>query len=419
MKKIRLIAFLTMLVMMTLMISTVSFAQEPIKSSEKEIISIEDATLTEDGYVAVTRGDFEVEAEVSEGATYKVYYDAECTEEVEDEELFVYSEEPTVTAYIVVTAEDGTKAAPVKITVTLSEDGIYVKDASIISADGSSIQFLTLEKDVKKVTLEIEAKNCTYKLYADQYRTIKASNVVNLDSAATMLLAEIEYSDGEDGEAVIIITSERSPIKFKDADKIPGWAKEYVDYINEGGFGLIQGDTNKNFNPKNGMTRYEIAAIACRLSGVDASQFATVKLDYTDKITDWALNYVKAVTSLGIMSGNLMPDGTVEFGGNKTTTRAQLARILIELDYIGSEESVLEDYNDFKEDLDIQFDEFEFEDADDIEKWAEPYVKMAVCNGYFEGSDENGKLYINSKNDILRQEMAVVLAKRYGMSAEE
>ena len=50
---------------------------------------------------------------------------------------------------------------------------------------------------------------------------------------------------------------------FNDKEQISDWA---VDYVNTAvTLGLVKGDDNKNFNPKNGTTRAEAAVVLYRL----------------------------------------------------------------------------------------------------------------------------------------------------------
>lgn len=53
------------------------------------------------------------------------------------------------------------------------------------------------------------------------------------------------------------------PASFRDAGSISGWAFESVDRMRQ--TGLLNGDENGNFNPKNGATRAEAATVFMRL----------------------------------------------------------------------------------------------------------------------------------------------------------
>ena len=384
-----------------------------VKSNKAELISIAGATAGDNGYTASAVSSFKVDAAVSAGATYTVYADANLSTPVADNAVAV-ADEP-VTVYVVVTAEDGvTTSAPVAVTVTKMNVKFEVVDA--VNNEGGYV--VEVEKDAKSYELKFVTENCTYELFADNKLTVPASATVNFDSAAVTLYAKVSYPDNTSEAFSVTAVSERTATAYTDAAKIPGWAKVYVDALNATGYGFIRGDEKGNFNAANGMTRYEIAAIATRLLGVDASQFKNVKLEYADNIAPWAENYVKAVTALGIMTGSKNAAGKLEFNGQGTTTRAQLAKIIVDVNFIanGSAVTSLEYYNANKEVVDAAYEKFAFADDAKVANWAKPYVRLAVYAEYFRGSVVNGKNYINANDNILRQEIAVVICEYAGIT---
>ena len=384
-----------------------------VKSNKAELISIAGATAGDDGYTVNAVNDFKVDATVSAGATYTVYADENLSTPVADNTV-VIGEEP-VTVYVVVTAEDGvTTSKPVAVTVTKINATFSVVDATL----NEGIYLVEVEKDAKSTELKFVAENCTYELFADSKLTVKASATVNFDSAAATIYAKVTYPDNTSEVFTVTAVSERTATAYTDAAKIPGWAKVYVDALNNTGYGFIRGDEKGNFNAANGMTRYEIAAIATRLLGVDATQFKDVKLEYADAIAGWAENYVKAVTALGIMTGSKNAAGKLEFNGQATTTRAQLAKIIVDINFIanGSAVSSVEYYNAHKAEVDAAYNKFAFADEAQVANWAKPYVRLAVFAEYFRGSVVNGKNYFNANNNILRQEIAVVICEYAGIA---
>lgn len=75
---------------------------------------------------------------------------------------------------------------------------------------------------------------------------------------------------------------------------------EAVAYVNEAG--IMVGDNNGNFNPYKTVNRAEMAAIVCRMLGVDKD--LSTATNFTDvPVTYWANKYVGKAASLGIVNG--------------------------------------------------------------------------------------------------------------------
>lgn len=83
----------------------------------------------------------------------------------------------------------------------------------------------------------------------------------NITRAETMVvLARIEK---EKGTYIAPVDVNKTLSVYKDASKVPAWAKEEVAWAVEKG--LIKGDEKGNINMKNNITRAETAVILCRL----------------------------------------------------------------------------------------------------------------------------------------------------------
>jgi len=128
----------------------------------------------------------------------------------------------------------------------------------------------------------------------------------------------------------ISVISMRTPMKYRDDNAIADWARVYVNYCNELGYGIIQGDQNHNANPNSPLTRYEIALIAARMLGTDTTLFSSAKLPYKDGIAKWAKSGVSAMTTLGIISGHKV-EKEFYYHGDDNVTREQVAKIMVEL----------------------------------------------------------------------------------------
>lgn len=387
---------------------------EKEQNTEAVLYSIEGAVQDGDGYTATARKQFVVNPTVSIGATFKVFADSSCSQLIENNTVVLAGD---TTVYIIVTSESGTNvSAPIALNIKRSDDGISVAGATIDQND-PSLYTVKLADNLKTATLDITVKNATYKLYADKKLTTAASNVLALDQGTTYIYAVVTYTDGESETVTIKVVSNRSSVSYNDASSIPGWAKTYIDKLNASGTGIIQGDDLGNFNASNSMTRYEIAAIAVRLLGIDATQYSGVTLAYTDQIASWAENYVKAVTALGIMGGSDDLNGNLIFDGKGNTTRSQLAKIVVELSFLDNEmtQTVDQYYIANQQAVDSRYNSFDFADEASVQDWAKTYVKLAVYAEYFNGSEIDGRNYISGKDNIKRSEIAAVCTRYLGL----
>ncbi len=209
----------------------------------------------------------------------------------------------------------------------------------------------------------------------------------------------------------ISVISMRTPMEYRDDHLIADWARVYVNYCNELGYGIIQGDQNRNANPNNPLTRYEIATIAARMLGTDTSLFASSKLPYADSIASWAKSGVNAMTALGVINGHKV-DKELHYLGNDNVTREQVAKIMVELALLreGSKKTAAKLYKENQKAYDKAL--AAFADTKSISSWAVPYMALAVSHYKFlSGSKENGGIYLNPTKNITRQEMTAIVAR--------
>lgn len=304
--------------------------------------------------------------------------------------------------------------------------------SEVINVEGINYQTATieLENDVTEYMLNVSAyAGYNFAYVVPQTLEIILANgpiKVNLNQKSTSLLCmvmtdvatidpsvfESEDFDPENPDieiymslVQIIITSPRTPTEYADADEIASWAKPAIDKLNNEGYGILIGDDNKNFNPKNNITRYELAVVAAKLAGLDPQYFDDAELLYSDDIASWALPYVKCVTELGIMVGQ-ENDGLLYFNGQLSTTRQEFCKVITDL--AATDENY--DYTTNPGPYDEAFAKAGFEDEADVSAWAIPYVKVAYYAGFINGADNNGKLYLNPKANITRQEVSVIIS---------
>lgn len=173
-----------------------------------------------------------------------------------------------------------------------------------------------------------------------------------------------------------------SAAQVNDYNKISGYAKEAVQALVDQG--VIQGDTNGNFNPLNTVTRAQAAEIFTKALELEANGDVNFK---DVKAGAWYYNSIAAVVANGIFEGV----SATEFAPNKSLTRSEAAKILVEA--FG---------------LEGEADLSQFADASQVKPWAKKYLEIAVANGVFEGTDANK---LNPNNSITRQDFALVFKR--------
>lgn len=165
---------------------------------------------------------------------------------------------------------------------------------------------------------------------------------------------------------------------FPDVDENAVYA-EAVEYVNE--IGIMQGDTQGNFNPEKNVTRAQMAVIVCRMFGETenltvSNRFSDVKADY------WANTSISKAAELGIIGG--YGDGT--FRPDNTVTYEQAVAMVIRA--VGGEE-VAKEYGGYPD-------------------------------GYLLAAEENGfldQISANRGGPFSRSNVAVILYNYYMMSS--
>ncbi len=383
---------------------------------------------------------FEVIANLeNNNASYAVYYDKACTSVCKNN--IVSIKDYNFTAYLKVTSADksvskvytlkfvtttpdltaGDELAEKYYTfenATLIEDGVYYIDA----ADNLSEYVLKLKM------LNNANANTTYKAFTDASHTMNLTDEVNntqqltvdIVAKTTTVYYRIYVKSGsvnlQSDNVKVIINSKRPVVTYKDTNKMPSWSIKQIQYLNEQGYGYFIGDTNGNFNPTNNISRFEVAAVAVRLLGINEQLYKSVILPFNDDIPNWASNYVKACYKLNIVNGK----SQTLFDGQAATTREEFCKIIVSTISIltGETENAVTIYANNQADIDAVYNAKGFADNDKVSNWAKPYVRLAVAKyGVLSGSADNGKLNINPKNDISRQEVAIILANYNGYKA--
>lgn len=111
--------------------------------------------------------------------------------------------------------------------------------------------------------------------------------------------------------------------KYLDDTKIANWAKDEVYYLKLKN--LMVGSNNK-FNPKNNITRQEVAVLLYNIYGKPVNTKNTTRYSDDKKIANWAKDEVYALRELGIMVGS-----NNTFNPTKTITRQEIAVAIVNL----------------------------------------------------------------------------------------
>ncbi len=380
---------------------------------------------------------------VSDQATFKLYSDYNCTKELKSTTL-VLTKRDTV-AYMKVTSADGENTEIVKLSITSAliasddtpvEDILYeIKDA-VEDDNIAELYTITVPANTSKYTLNVNVKDqmyaaTTFAAFADPACSIRLAPESPINTPIEIALTGrntrvyfriyVKKDMGDGGTPagiktqypVLDIVSPRSKVTYKDQSKIANWAADEIAYLNDNGFGYFVGDANGNFNAASSINRYEVAVVVAKILGVNAEHYKTKRNPFYDEIPKWAHPYVVAVKELGIMSGK---DGNM-FAGNDPTTRQEFARIIAgTLAILNCETGTIDEiYEKNKTLVDFDYAQYTFVDEKDVAKWAASAIKLSVS--YYKvmsGSAENGKLYLNPKKAITRQEVAVLVANLSG-----
>lgn len=184
----------------------------------------------------------------------------------------------------------------------------------------------------------------------------------------------------ENGETII---DESENLK-----KVSTWAVDSVEYVKTKGW--MVGKENKDFYPKDKLTRAEFATIIVRI--LQLENYKANIYNYIDTAGHWAENYISLVSAAGYMEGY----ENSNFKPEKYITREEVAKVLSNMK--------------IKEDLNIQKKEnVIFNDIKEMD-WSYEYIikiaKKGIIKGYEDGS-------FKPKKEISREEMAVILMRAF------
>ncbi len=377
-------------------------------------------------------------------AKWALYEDAACKTKINGTAVLL--KQHTTEVYLKVVSADQSSVNVVKLTIISSNfkdesaGGVTriftIKDA--VAVEGTTNHFIiNATPGITKYALSITASDKAFAEsnyliagdYEHKYRytstdpnpNISQKTVLPITGRNNVFYIRIWAVKGGEGYAtedyvVTVVSPRKTVTNYSDYSKIASWAKGHVDYLNKNGYAYFIGDEKKQFNPTQGITRFEVAAVVCRLLGVDPQSYIGTRHLFSDEIPKWADPYVKAVYAMGIMNGKEI----TKFDGYAKTTRQEFARVIVGTIAFSRGEGTVDDlYTTYKSAVDYEYSKYTFADQKDVASWAESALKLAVAHyKIMNGSPKNGKLYLYPKNEISRQEVAVVVATYSGYKAK-
>lgn len=128
------------------------------------------------------------------------------------------------------------------------------------------------------------------------------------------MLKKVAYYMGAGILAVALLICPALASSFPDVADDAVYA-EAAEYLNE--VGIMQGDTQGNFNPNKNVTRAQMAAIICRMLG-ETESLEKTETNFSDvPASYWASGYIAKAAELGVIGGyqdgSFKPDNTVTY----------------------------------------------------------------------------------------------------------
>ena len=292
---------------------------------------------------------------------------------------------------------NGTVTITSKSGLVTTQSELYVydtPDSITVYADGEEIKELKIP-DGTALTLSAEAYVGSAKLIADEslFSFTPDGEIGTIENNIFTARADANK------KGTITVTAGKTtaeiPVrvtgKYVFEDVAEHWARDMI--VELATVGAVNGyDTDEGlfFKPDNSITRGEFAVMLAGFMGLDTEEYKDAESVFTDEIPAWAEPSVKALNSLGYVSGKETDQGLVYAPSDKIT-RAEVAAI------IGRTLDLLEEET-----------ELAFEDAADIPEWAKSYVARLAAVGIISGYEDNT---VRPINEVTRAEAVTMLYK--------
>jgi len=283
-----------------------------LKSGEAKVLSVENATAKGDGFEASAATTFVVKPTVSAGAGYKVFTDAACTTLLANNTITMGTAD--VTVYIVVTAENGTVAKPVALTV---------KKSATDPAPKPPVDDVEI-KDTSKIFTDVKAKGW-YKEYVDYAVAYGIFSGTSSDKfSPDNNITRAQFVQVLANLAGVDTSNRNVTTSFKD---VPAkkWYTAAVKWASDNK--IVNGLGDGKFGPEQNVTREQMCVMLVNFAKFTNITLKSVeaKANFADdaKISSWAKAAVYACQQADIVNGK----GENKFDPAGTGTRAEASVI--------------------------------------------------------------------------------------------
>ncbi len=288
-----------------------------------------------------------------------------------------------------------------------------VPGATVVkSSDG---YIVTAKDGAKSIAPKLIVSNkASYQFYMDADCKYAADNtdVVKLNSRFSKFYIRVTAENGIQSKPIAVtVKSNRKAATYADAASVPTYARTAVNYLNKNGYGIFAGDNNNDMNPRNNITRYELAKVMVILSGVNVEMTKSINLvdvfdDFYDiqKEASWAIPYVRAAYAAGLISGVADSKGNLFFDGSAYTTREQFATVFVRSVAASQGKTLNKMYSSVSSKATAAY-KGKYADEGKVSSWAVKAVKLATYYGFVTGDGTN----FNPNKNIIRADVAVVI----------
>lgn len=243
--------------------------------------------------------------------------------------IFTAAEKPA-SGKIYVTA--GKTTDSVDVTVTDSSD-LYdeTKHTKVdMTCEEGIFKAIITNNDITKV----ERGGISLKIDGQQTNDFEFDNdTITLEIGDSHKI-RLEITNIYDRTNIFSYTTDKEVTNDKFNDTSGHWAQDYIGYMNNQGIvNGVQSETGLSFMPSNNITRGEFAVMTANFLGLKLDEYESTTLPYADldTIPDWALRQIKAMYTLGIITGKSHPDGSIKYEPTAPITRCEVAVILSRL----------------------------------------------------------------------------------------
>jgi len=325
---------------------------------------------------------------------------------------------------------EGYETVEINIYKKLSSDKAILSIADAYTFEYTGVNTLEITVDNRLTTADLSAevsKGATYIVYADaalstfvdetaveQSVTKLYYRVTAADETVKVFEVSISYIDvvdavilGINGATTLELTDDYINAKVNAYDASLGFTIKlnvpagctyglYTDAAHEMVF-----KNNTAFFASNYVFVY---ATVTSPDGVVTNEYtiklekAAAKVNFVDDIPSWAKKAVAYTKDMGIVNGEKVKGG-YKLNANGTTTREMMACFIVRMMGVDVTQYSYVDLT------------ANFKDAEEVSAWAVPSMKAAVALGFFAGSKDGEGLVLNPKDNISREQFAIVFVR--------